>query len=154
MYVDGVGTVLGSAVGTSSIITYVESAVGIAAGGRSGITAIVCGMLMLISIAFTPLVGLVPVEATSGILLYVGWLLLPIRHIREATVSFGRFDIFIAIAMGLLSLFTFSLDKAMLLGFWAYSGKQLFSKKEKVNFYLLGVSIILTIAVVVQFLWK
>jgi adenine/guanine/hypoxanthine permease len=154
MYVDGVGTVIGSAVGTSSIITYVESAVGIAAGGRSGITAIVCGMLMLISIAFTPLVGFVPVEATAGILLYVGWLLLPIRHIRETTISFGRFDIFVAIVMGLLSLFTFSLDKAMLFGFWAYSGKQIFSKTEKVNFYLLGVSLILTIAVVVQFLWK
>jgi hypothetical protein len=87
-------------------------------------------------------------------LLYVGWLLLPIRHIREATVSFGRFDIIVAVVMGLLSLFTFSLDKAMLFGFWAYSGKQLFSKTETVNFYLLGVSLILTIAVVVQFLWK
>ena len=49
---------------------------------------------------------------------------------------------------------TFSLDKAMLLGFWAYSGKQMVSKTEKVNFYLLGVSLILTIAVVVQLLWK
>lgn len=154
MYVDGVGTVLGSAVGTSSIITYVESAVGIAAGGRTGITAIVCGLLMLISIAFTPLVAFVPVEATAGILLYVGWLLLPIRHIREATVLFGQFDIVIAIAMGILSLFTFSLDKAMLLGFWAYSGKQFISKNERVNFYLLGVSIILKIAVAVQYLWK
>ena len=67
LYVDGGGTVLGSLLGTSSIITYVESAVGIAAGGRTGIVAMVCGTLMLASIVFTPLVGLVPVEATAGI---------------------------------------------------------------------------------------
>lgn len=77
MYVDGVGTAGGALLGTSSIITYVESAVGIGMGGRTGIVAIVCGILMLVSLFFTPLISLVPVEATAGILVYVGYLLLP-----------------------------------------------------------------------------
>lgn len=68
MGVDAIGTVFGAFVGTSSIITYVESSVGIATGGRTGIVAIVCGLLMISSLMFTGLIGLVPVEATAGIL--------------------------------------------------------------------------------------
>jgi adenine/guanine/hypoxanthine permease len=75
MYVDGFGTIGGALLGTSSIITFVESAVGITMGGRTGIVAVVCGLLMLASLFITPLVGLVPVQATAGILCYVGYLL-------------------------------------------------------------------------------
>ncbi len=50
MYVDGIGTVGGALLGTSSIITYVESAVGITMGGRTGVVAVVCGILMLLSL--------------------------------------------------------------------------------------------------------
>jgi len=152
LYVDGIGTVLGSTIGTSSLIAFVESAVGIAAGGRTGITAIVCGALMLCSLVFTPLIGIVPVEATAGVLVYVGWLLLPLR---ESSDSFNAFDKLIALMMGLLSLFTFSLDKALLLGFWAYSIRQLFSGKEKqCNWYLLGAALLLTASSIMQCQWR
>ena len=77
MYVDGIGTVGGAMLGTTSIITYVESAIGIQAGGRTGIVSIVCGVLMILSLVLTPLVALVPVVATSGILIYVGFALIP-----------------------------------------------------------------------------
>ncbi len=152
LYVDGMGTVLGSALGTSSLIAFVESAVGIAAGGRTGITAIVCGLLMLGSLIFTPLVGLVPVEATAGILLYVGWLLLPLR---EHPQSFGAFDKNVAVTMGLLSLLTFSLDKAMLVGFLSYSIRQLClrSKAEPINWYLLGAAVLLAVSSILQYRW-
>jgi adenine/guanine/hypoxanthine permease len=60
LYVDGLGTVFGAFMGTSSLICFVESAVGIAVGGRTGITAIVCGILMLASILLVPLVGYIP----------------------------------------------------------------------------------------------
>lgn len=151
LYVDGAGTVLGSLVGTSSIITYVESAVGIASGGRTGIVAIVCGILMLTSIAFTPLVGLIPVEATAGILAYVGWLLLPREQIRASHIIFDRYDWAIAISIGLLTFLTFSLDKPLLLGFWAYQLKSTW-QKERTNWYLLTAALALTIAVVTQHL--
>jgi AGZA family xanthine/uracil permease-like MFS transporter len=55
LYVDGAGTVLGSLLGTSSLIAFIESAVGIKAGGRTGLTAVVCGVLMAASMAFAPL---------------------------------------------------------------------------------------------------
>ena len=118
MGVDAVGTVGGSLLGTSSIITYVESAVGIATGGRTGLVAIVCGLLMLCSLAFTPLIGLVPVEATAGILIYVGIILMRDTWEEE---GMEKSDYAVAIAMGLISFLTFSLDKAMLFGFAAYT---------------------------------
>jgi adenine/guanine/hypoxanthine permease len=151
LYVDGGGTVLGSLVGTSSIITYVESAVGIASGGRTGIVAIVCGTLMLASIAFTPLVGLVPVEATAGILAYVGWLLLPRDQVKASHIQFDRFDWAIAIGMGVLTFATFSLDKPLLLGFWAYQLKSM-RERHATNWYLLTAALALTVAVIAQHL--
>ena len=150
LYVDGLGTIAGSMLGTSSLITYVESAVGIAAGGRTGIVAIVCGILMLLSLLLTPLVGLVPVEATAGILIYVGYLLLPLHQTKT---QYSRFDLVVGVMMGLLSLFTFSLDKAMLLGFCAYSGRQIVNGVKK-NAYLLGSTIMLLITVVAQYVLK
>jgi len=64
--VDGGATVVGSVLGTSNVTTYVESAVGIGEGGRSGLTAVVTGVLMLLFLVLTPLVNLVPVVATTG----------------------------------------------------------------------------------------
>ena len=128
MYVDGIGTVGGALVGTSSIITYVESAVAIASGGRTGLVAVVCGLLMLASLAFTPLVALVPVVATAGVLAYVGYLLLPIERIRDRESGFGSFDVTLAVVMGIITFLTFSLDKPMLVGFIAYSVRHLSSE--------------------------
>ncbi|MCG8619000.1 MAG: NCS2 family permease, partial [Desulfobacterales bacterium] len=108
LYVDGIGTVGGAFLGTTSIITYVESAIGIHAGGRTGLVAVVCGILMLASILLTPLVGLVPVVATSGVLIYVGYLLLPIKNWKQH--GFGVFDLIVAVAMSSISFATFSLD--------------------------------------------
>ncbi len=150
LYVDGFGTMGGALMGTSSLITFVESAVGIAAGGRTGVTAIVCGLLMLASLVLTPLVGLVPVAATTGVLVYVGWLLLPVRQFRESPELFGRFDLLIALAMGLLSFLTFSLDKALLLGFLFYTGREIFVAKKSDPF-LITTTIILAVSVVMQY---
>jgi AGZA family xanthine/uracil permease-like MFS transporter len=149
MQVDGVGTMLGASLGTTSIITYVESAVGIAAGGRTGIVAVVCGILMLASLLLTPLVGLVPVVATAGILVYVGFLLLPRDDWR--TGKFSRFDLGVGAIMALISFFTFSLDKAMVLGFGAYSIRQLVSKEERTDPFLMGAFLTLLGSVVLQY---
>lgn len=153
LYTDASGTILGSILGTSNLITYVESAVGIAAGGRTGITAIVCGFLMLASLIFTPLVGFVPVEATSGILVYVGWLLLPIHQYRKGEGLFSTFDLSIAAAMGIISFVFFDLNMAMLLGFLAYTIYELI-KQRKFNTWLTITTLALTVAVVVQHLWS
>ncbi len=154
LYVDGAGTVLGSLTGTSSLIAFVESAVGIAAGGRTGVTAITCGVLLLISLVFTPLVALVPAEAAAGIALYVGWLLLPIRALKDPQASFGRFDAIVACAMGGVSLLTFGLDKALLVGFWAYSLRALSHDRARANPYLLATTALLTLAALFPYAWN
>ena len=147
LYVDGGGTVLGSFLGTSSIITYVESAIGIAVGGRTGLVAIVCGILMLLSLVFTPLVGLVPVEATAGILIYVGYLLIKDTwESRELT----SFDYVVSGLMAVFTFYTFSLDKTMLLGFGIYMIYQIFAKKS-VNWYLIISTLLIGASVVMQY---
>jgi adenine/guanine/hypoxanthine permease len=147
MNVDGGGTILGSLLGTSSIITYVESAVGIATGGRTGIVAIVCGLLMLLSFLITPLVGLVPVVATSGILCYVGWLL--VRDTWEEK-QLKTSDWVISVAMACLSLFRFNLGEAMALGFVIYTILHLVKEKGKYNWYLIVSAILIVGSVVAQ----
>jgi AGZA family xanthine/uracil permease-like MFS transporter len=141
--VDSIGTMGGALVGTSNIITYVESAVGIATGGRTGLTAIVAGILMLLSIVFTPLVSLVPVEATAGILCYIGYLLLP----KQVDYKNNRFDIVAAIIMGLVTFATFGLDKAMMIGFILYAAQPLWNKKTSFNVYTIASALFLVIIV-------
>ena len=73
---DSIATVSGAMLGTSTTTSYIESASGVAAGGRTGLTAVVVGLLFLISIFFSPLAGMIPVYATTGALFYVAILML------------------------------------------------------------------------------
>ena len=69
---DAVGTVAGAALGTSTVTSYVESASGMAQVGRTGLTAVVIGLLFLLALFFSPLVGIVPSYATAPALIVVG----------------------------------------------------------------------------------
>lgn len=73
---DAVGTVVGACTGTSTVTTFIESASGVEAGGRTGLTALVTGVLFLACMFIAPLVVLVPAAATSSALIYVGILML------------------------------------------------------------------------------
>ena len=73
---DAVGTVTGALTGTSTVTTFVESASGVAAGGRTGLTALVSGILFLLCIFIAPLAAIIPAAATSSALIYVGILML------------------------------------------------------------------------------
>ena len=75
-FADATSTVVGSLAGTSTVTSYIESASGVAAGGRTGVTAIVTGLLFLVSIFVAPLIGAIPVFATSPALILVGALML------------------------------------------------------------------------------
>jgi AGZA family xanthine/uracil permease-like MFS transporter len=72
---DATATIFGSLTGTSTVTSYVESTAGVAAGGRSGVTAIVTGILFLCAIAAVPIVGMVPAAATAPALIIVGALM-------------------------------------------------------------------------------
>lgn len=155
LYVDGVGTSFGSLLGTSTIITYVESAVGIGQGGRTGIVALICGVLMLVALAFSEVVEVVPVAATTGVLVYVGWILFPkddladaIRGRRQGVLDW--FDFAISIVMACITAFTFSLDKSLLVGFWLYVLLGLI-RNRTLDRYLAGSALALAVAMYVQY---
>ena len=73
---DAIGTVCGSVTGTSTVTTFVESASGVEAGGRTGLTALVSAVLFLLCIFIAPIAALIPPAATSSALIYVGILML------------------------------------------------------------------------------
>lgn len=76
LFADATATVFGSLAGTSTVTSYVESTAGVAAGGRSGVTAIVSGLLFLVALAASPFVGMVPPAATAPALILVGCMML------------------------------------------------------------------------------
>ena len=117
MTVDAIGTCLGAALGTSTVTTYVESSAGIAEGGRTGLTAIVVGVLFLISLVFSPLAGMIPTEATAPALIIVGVLMmLPVREIDWSDFT-EAFPAFMTIAV---MPFAFSISDGISMGFISY----------------------------------
>jgi len=80
---DAVGTVAGSLTGTSTVTTFVESAAGVEAGGRTGLTALTVGVMFLASMFLAPVAAIIPPAATSSALIYVGILMLGnLKHIN------------------------------------------------------------------------
>ncbi|MDD6157244.1 MAG: NCS2 family permease [Lachnospiraceae bacterium] len=73
---DAIGTTVGSMTGTSTVTTFIESASGVEAGGRTGLTALITGILFLACIFIAPIAAIIPAAATSSALIYVGVLML------------------------------------------------------------------------------
>ncbi len=143
--IDGGATAIGAALGTTNVTTYVESAVGIGEGGRTGLTSVVSGILMLCFLLLTPLVNLVPVVATTGALLFVGLTLFPTKKDLK---SYHWSDVLAVSAMILATIWTFGLDKAMLVGFGLFIILQVFQGDwKKVNPYLLGSTLLLLLGI-------
>ncbi len=128
MTADAVGTCLGAALGTSTVTTYVESSAGIAEGGRTGLTAVVVGVLFLVSLVFAPLAGIIPGEATAPALIIVGVLMmLPVKDINWADFT-DALPAFITIAM---MPFTYSISDGISAGFIIYPIVKLVAGKGK-----------------------
>jgi AGZA family xanthine/uracil permease-like MFS transporter len=116
LLVDSIGAAVGGMAGISSNTTYIESAAGVAEGGRTGLTAVVVGVLFLAAILLSPLAGIVPAQATAPVLILVGFLMFTlIRDINIADVDDGipalltmilmtlTYDISIGIGAGFIS---------------------------------------------------
>ena len=73
---DSIGTIVGSCTGTSTVTTFIESASGVEAGGRTGLTALTCGIAFLTCIFLAPIAAIIPAAATSAALVYVGVLMM------------------------------------------------------------------------------
>lgn len=143
--VDGAGTIIGAATGTSNLITYVESAVGIGEGGRTGLVAVVIAILMSLFLFLVPLINLIPVVATTGALFFVGLTLLPNT---DELKSYNWIDIIAVILMVLTTIVTFGLDKAMLAGFASFVVLSYATGRQKgVNWYLCISTLLLLLGV-------
>ena len=94
MMSDAIGTTCGAMLGSSTISTYIESASGIAEGGRSGVTSLVVGVMFLLSLFLSPIFLLIPSAATSGALIMVGVLMLDSVkkiNLQDMTEAFPAF---------------------------------------------------------------
>jgi adenine/guanine/hypoxanthine permease len=115
--VDAVAAAAGGAAGISSNTSYIESAAGVAEGGRTGLTAVVVGILFLLAILLTPLATLVPFQATAPVLVVVGYLMVTL--IRD--IDFGDLEEgFPALLALILMPLTFSITVGIGAGFVAY----------------------------------
>ncbi|MCV9878920.1 NCS2 family permease [Brenneria izbisi] len=117
LYVDSVSSVAGSFIGTSSVTAYIESSSGVSVGGRTGLTAVVVGLLFLLVIFLSPLAGMVPAYAAAGALIYVGVLMtsslarVKWDDLTEAVPAF---------ITAVMMPFSFSITEGIALGFISY----------------------------------
>ncbi|MTH78780.1 NCS2 family permease [Paracoccus aestuariivivens] len=115
---DSTAILAGSLLGTSSTTAYVESASGVQAGGRTGLTALVVAVLFLLAIFFAPLAGSVPAYATAPALLYVACLMLrEFAEIEWADVTEAAPAVLTAVMMP----FTYSIANGLAFGFVSYA---------------------------------
>ncbi|ELV3729878.1 adenine permease AdeP [Salmonella enterica] len=117
LFVDSISSVTGAFVGTSSVTAYIESSSGVSVGGRTGLTAVVVGILFLLVIFLSPLAGMVPPYAAAGALIYVGVLMtssLARVNWQDLTESVPAF------ITAVMMPFSFSITEGIALGFISY----------------------------------
>lgn len=134
LFADATATIFGSLTGTSTVTSYVESTAGVAAGGRSGVTAIVTGLLFLGAIGAAPFIGIVPPAATAPALILVGSLMLAAIteiHWHEPLVAVPAFLTLILIP------FTYSIANGLGFGIIAWAVLHLFAGKARRQDWLL-----------------
>jgi AGZA family xanthine/uracil permease-like MFS transporter len=128
LFADSIATSVGALFGTSNTTTYVESAAGIEAGGRTGLTSVITAALFILSIFFAPVIGIVPSQATAPALIAVGIMMLAaLKNIdwtdfEEAVPAF-----FATVFMG----FSYSISNGIAAGFIFYCIVKIIKGKAK-----------------------
>jgi len=115
---DAAATIVGSFVGTSTVTSYIESAAGVVVGGRSGVTAIVTGLLFLLTLFIAPLAGAIPSAATAPALIFVGSLMM--AHLGE--IAWNEAEVAIPAFLTLITIpLSFSIANGLAFGFTSYA---------------------------------
>ena len=128
LYSDLIGTSIGAIAGTSNVTTYVESAAGIGAGGRTGLTALVVAICFAVSSFFSPLLAIVPNAATAPILIIVGIMMLAsLKNIHWDDMAEAIPAFFTSIFMG----FAYSITHGIAAGFITYTLVKIFKGQAK-----------------------
>jgi len=128
---DAAATVVGSLTGTSTVVSYIESAAGVAVGGRTGVTAIVTGLLFVVALFLAPVVGAIPAAATAPALILVGSMMASVLSEIDWLDAEKAIPAFLTVVMIPL---TFSIANGLAFGFIAYTAiKVLRGKFRQVN---------------------
>ncbi|HGH3374535.1 TPA: NCS2 family permease [Kluyvera cryocrescens] len=145
LYVDSLSSIAGAFIGTSSVTAYIESTSGVAVGGRTGLTAIVVGVLFLLVMFFSPLVGMVPAYATAGALIFVGVLMtssLARVNWDDLTESVPAF------ITTVMMPFSFSITEGIALGFMSYCIMKLFTGRwRELNLCVVAVAVLFALKI-------
>ena len=140
---DAITTALGASIGSPTVSTYVESTTGVIEGGRTGLTAVITGVLFILTVPFTPLVSLVPSAATATTLIVAGVMMMGVaklidfENITEAVPAF--------LAMFLMPI-TNSVLIGTSMGVISYVLIHVFVKKEKLSPFLYFLGFVMVIA--------
>ena len=125
---DAVGTIAGACTGTSTVTTFIESASGVEAGGRTGLTAVVTGLMFLACMFIAPVAAIIPAAATSAALIYVGVLML--QGLKK--VDFEDMDQMVPVALMLIGMpISGSIGHAIGIGLISYTVMKIFGGKAK-----------------------
>jgi adenine/guanine/hypoxanthine permease len=148
LLVDAIGTTFGALVGTSTVTTYVESASGVAEGGKTGLTALTTGLLFLVALVFSPIFLIIPSAATAPALILVGLFMMePVLKINFTDYT-EAIPAFLAI---LVMPIAYSISDGIAFGFVAYVLLKTLSGKFKDVSWL---SYIITAVFVIKYLIK
>ncbi|MBU3022630.1 NCS2 family permease [Aestuariibacter sp. A3R04] len=137
MTADASASVVGAALGTSPVTSYVESAAGVSAGGRTGLTAMITALCFLLALFLTPLMKVIPLMATTPALLMVGILMMD--SIRQ--LDFDDLGALATASVALLAMpLTFSISEGIALGFITYvvtmAGSGRYKQVSKITYVL------------------
>ena len=137
---DAVGTVAGAVTGTSTVTTFVESASGVEAGGRTGLTALTTGIMFLACMFIAPLAALIPAPATSAALIYVGVLMLG----GLKNIAFDDISQMLPVSLMLISMpISGSIGHGIGLGLISFSAiKILTGKAKEVSWLTYAISVL------------
>ncbi|PNP88807.1 NCS2 family permease [Gardnerella sp. KA00735] len=128
LFADSIATSVGAIFGTSNTTTYVESAAGIGAGGRTGLTSVVVSICFALSILFAPVVSAVPAAATAGVLVVVGCMMASsLKEIAWDDISEAIPAFFAAVFMA----FSYNISYGIAAGFIMYCLVKVFTKRAK-----------------------
>lgn len=125
LLVDSLGAVVGGLASSSSATSYIESAAGVAAGGRTGLVSVVTGLLFLLALPFVALVGAIPSVATAPALIVVGVLMIGVLSERgpnqERSIDFRNLEDALPVVLTMLVMpLTFSITNGIGAGFVSY----------------------------------
>jgi AGZA family xanthine/uracil permease-like MFS transporter len=144
---DGFASIIGAALGTSTVVAYVESAAGVEAGGRTGLTGIVVAALFGLSLFFWPLIGVIPAQATAPALVMVGVLMM--EGIRDLDTSRPE-NAIPPLLILLITVVTTDLMMGLAIGCFVYSLIVLATRQwQKLTSMLIGLDVIFIIYIII-----